>query len=388
MTLAPADEQEAAEILRDASGPFDIVGGGTRPGFGRPRRGARLSTSKHTGVVFHEPAEMTLRARAGTPLAEVEARLAQHGQMLPFEPLDPRPLFGTQGEPTVGGLVATALAGPRRVSAGAVRDNTLGVRLVNGRGEIVASGGRVTKNVTGLDLVKIACGAHGTLGLITEATFKLLPKPRAEATVVIRRLDDAAGVTAMARALASPFSVSGAALIHVGMGREFPRTLLRVEGFEDSVAYRTERLIALLADFGAKHALTGEDSARMWRDIRDAAFLAEPRERAIWRASLKPSDAPAALLALGDTARASLLDYGGGLLWFSTDPTLEAATEVRSALETFAGHVHLIRADAALRERADIFPPLDAVLARLTRGVKASFDPRGLINPGRMYADI
>jgi len=388
VTLAPADEQEAAEILRDASGPFDIVGGGTRPGFGRPRRGARLSTSKLTGVVFHEPAEMTLRARAGTPLAEVEARLAQHGQMLPFEPLDPRPLFGTQGEPTVGGLVATALAGPRRVSAGAVRDNTLGVRLVNGRGEIVASGGRVTKNVTGLDLVKIACGAHGTLGLITEATFKLLPKPRAEATVVIRRLDDAAGVTAMARALASPFSVSGAALIHVGMGREFPRTLLRVEGFEDSVAYRTERLIALLADFGAKHALTGEDSARMWRDIRDAAFLAEPRERAIWRASLKPSDAPAALLALGDTARASLLDYGGGLLWFSTDPTLEAATEVRSALETFAGHVHLIRADAALRERADIFPPLDAVLARLTRGVKASFDPRGLINPGRMYADI
>ena len=388
MTLAPADEQEAAEILRDASGPFDIVGGGTRPGFGRPRRGARLSTAKLGGIVFHEPAEMTLRARAGTPLAEVEARLAQHGQMLPFEPLDPRPLFGTQGEPTVGGLVATALAGPRRVSAGAVRDNTLGVRLVNGRGEIVASGGRVTKNVTGLDLVKIACGAHGTLGLITEATFKLLPKPRAEATVVIRRLDDAAGVTAMARALASPFSVSGAALIHVGMGREFPRTLLRVEGFEDSVAYRTERLIALLADFGAKHALTGEDSARMWRDIRDAAFLAEPRERAIWRASLKPSDAPAALLALGDTARASLLDYGGGLLWFSTDPTLEAATEVRSALETFAGHVHLIRADAALRERADIFPPLDAVLARLTRGVKASFDPRGLINPGRMYADI
>jgi len=388
VTLAPADEREAAEILREGSGPFDIVGGGTRPGFGRPRRGARLSMAKLSGIVFHEPAEMTLRARAGTSLAEVEARLAQHGQMLPFEPLDPRPLFGTQGEPTVGGLVATALAGPRRVSAGAVRDNTLGVRLVNGRGEIVASGGRVTKNVTGLDLVKIACGAHGTLGLITEATFKLLPKPRAEATVVIRRLDDAAGVTAMARALASPFSVSGAALIHVGMGREFPRTLLRVEGFEDSVAYRTERLIALLADFGAKHALTGEDSARMWRDIRDAAFLAEPRERAIWRASLKPSDAPAALLALGDTARASLLDYGGGLLWFSTDPTLEAATEVRSALETFAGHVHLIRADAALRERADIFPPLDAVLARLTRGVKASFDPRGLINPGRMYADI
>jgi glycolate oxidase FAD binding subunit len=388
VSFAPEDESQAAEILRTAQGPFDIAGGGTRSGLGRPRHGARLSTAKLTGVVFHEPAEMTLRARAGTPLAEVEARLAQHGQMLPFEPLDPRALFGTQGEPTVGGLVATALAGPRRFAAGAVRDNTLGVRLVNGRGEIITSGGRVMKNVTGLDLVKLTCGAQGTLGLVTEATFKLLPKPRATATVVIRRLDDARAVAAMARALASPFGVSGAATIHAGMGREWPRTLLRVEGFADSVAYRAERLIALLADFGAKHALDGEDSQRLWRDIRDVAFLAEPRERAIWRASLKPSEAPAALAALGPTARASLMDHGGGLLWFSTDPTLQAAQAARAALENFAGHVHLIRADAALRERAQVFPPLNAALARITRGVKTSFDPHGLINPGRMYADI
>jgi glycolate oxidase FAD binding subunit len=386
--LSPADEREAAEIVAAAQAPLDIVGAGTRASLGRPRRGAHLSTAKLSGVVFHEPAEMTLRARAGTPLAEVEARLAQHGQMLPFEPIDPRVLFGTTAEPTVGGLVATALAGPRRLSAGAVRDNTLGVRLVNGRGEIVASGGRVMKNVTGLDLVKIACGAHGTLGLITEATFKLLPKPRATATVVIRRLDDAQAVAAMARALSSPYGVSGAATIHSGMGREFPRTLLRVEGFEDSVAYRSERLIALLADFGAKHALIGEDSERLWRDIRDVAFLAEPRERAIWRASLKPSDAPAALASLGNTARASLMDQGGGLIWFSTDPTPQAAAAARAALENFAGHVHLIRADEPLRERVDVFPPLTSALARLTRGVKQSFDPRGLFNPGRMYADI
>jgi glycolate oxidase FAD binding subunit len=388
VSFAPADEQEAAEIVRAAQAPFDIEGGGTRAGFGRPRQGARLSTARLTGIVFHEPAEMTLRARAGTPLAEVEARIAQAGQMLPFEPMDPRPLFGTAGEPTVGGLVATALAGPRRISAGAVRDNTLGVRLVNGLGEITSAGGRVMKNVTGLDLVKIACGAHGTLGLITEATFKLLPKPRAEATVVIRRLDDARAAAAMARALGSPYGVSGAATIHAGMGRDWPRTVLRVEGFEDSVAYRAERLIALLADFGAKHALTGEDSARMWRDIRDAAYLADPRERAVWRASLKPSDAPAALAALGETARASQLDHGGGLVWFSTDPTPEAAARVRSALENFAGHVHLIRADAALRERAAIFPPLGGALDRMTRGVKASLDPKTLFNPGRMYADI
>ena len=135
------------------------------------------------------------------------------------------------------------------------------------------------KNVTGLDLVKLICGAHGTLGLVTEATFKLLPKPESEATIVIRRLDDERAVAAMTRALGSPFGVSGAASIGAGMGREFPRTLLRVEGFAESVDYRAERLIALLADLGAKHALRGEESQRLWRAIRDAEFLAEPRER-------------------------------------------------------------------------------------------------------------
>jgi glycolate oxidase FAD binding subunit len=385
---APADELEAAEIVRGANSGLDLAGAGTRT-FGRPAEAAaRLSTARLNGVVFHEPAEMVLRARAGTPVSEVEAALAAHNQMLPFEPMDPRVLYGTEGEPTVGGLVATALAGPRRISAGAVRDNVLGVRLVNGRGEIVSAGGRVTKNVTGLDLVKITCGALGTLGLITEATFKLAPKPRAEATVVIRRLDDAQGVAAMTRALGSPYGVSGAALIHAGMGRDFPRTLLRVEGFEDSVTYRAERLIALLADFGAKHSLTDEDSAKMWRSIRDVEFLAEPRERAVWRASLRPSDAPAALAALGATARASVMDHGGGTLWFSTDPTSESAAAVRAALARFLGHAELIRAPAELRRQIDVFAPLSPALAKLTRGVKQSLDPRSLFNPGRMYSGI
>jgi glycolate oxidase FAD binding subunit len=386
--LAPADEQQAAEIVRAANGPLDIVGGGTRPLGRPPRAGARLSTAGLRGVVFHEPAEMTLRARAGTPLAEIEAALARHRQTLPFEPMDPRPLFGTEGEPTLGGLVATALAGPRRLGAGAVRDNVLGVRFVNGLGEIVSAGGRVMKNVTGLDLVKITCGALGTLGVVTEATLKLAPAPRAEATVVIRRLDDARAVEAMSRALGSPHGVSGAATLHPGMGRERSRTFLRVEGFEDSVSYRAERLIALLGGFGAKHALTGEDSRRLWRAIRDVDFLAEPRERAVWRASLKPSDAPAALAALGATARASLMDHGGGLIWFSTDPTPEAAAAARSALARFPGHAEVIRADAALRARVDVFAPPTPALARLTRGVKLALDPKGLFNPGRMYADI
>jgi glycolate oxidase FAD binding subunit len=387
--LAPADEAEAAEMVRGrARGALDIVGGGTRAGLGRPPEGAGpLSTARLQGIVFHEPAEMVLRAKAGTTLATIDSSLAAHNQILPFEPMDPRVLYGTAGEPTVGGLVATALSGPRRISAGAVRDSLIGLRLVNGRAQAVFSGGRVMKNVTGLDLCKINCGAHGTLGLILEATFKLLPRPEAEATIVIRRLDDAAAVTAMTAALGSPFAVSGAATIHAGMGREFPRTLIRIEGFQDSVDYRAAKLIALLAKFGAKHALTGEKSQRMWRAIRDVEFLAEPRERAIWRVSLKPSLGAECVARLGSVVRDSLLDWGGGLVWLSTDPTEAAAAAVRASVAGLGGDTTLMRAPDALRAR-DVFEPLSPALARLTKGVKASFDPEGIFNAGRMYAGI
>jgi glycolate oxidase FAD binding subunit len=387
--LAPADEAEAAEMVRGRGrGALDIVGGGTRVGLGRPPEGAgALSTARLQGIVFHEPAEMVLRAKAGTSLATIEASLAAHNQILPFEPMDPRALYGTSGEPTVGGLVATGLSGPRRISAGAVRDSLIGLRLVNGRGQVVFSGGRVMKNVTGLDLCKINCGAHGTLGLILEATFKLLPRPEAESTIVIRRLDDAAAVAAMTAALGSPFAVSGAATIHAGMGREFPRALIRIEGFQESVDYRAEKLIALLADFGAKHALTGEKSQRLWRAIRDVEFLAEPRERAIWRISLKPSTGAECLARLAGVARDSLLDWGGGLVWLSTDPTEAAAATVRASVAALGGHATLMRAPDALRAR-DVFEPLAPELERLTKGVKASFDPEGTFNAGRMYAGI
>ncbi len=386
--FAPADDAEAAEFVR-AGGALDIAGGGTRAGFGRPFAAPRrLSTAKLRGIVFHEPAEMTLRARAGTRVAEIEAVLAAKGQMLPFEPMDPRELYGSTGEPTVGGLVATALAGPRRISAGGVRDSVLGLKFINGAGEILTSGGRVTKNVTGLDLVKIQCGAHGTLALILEATFKLLPAPRAEATVVIRRIDDAAAVAAMAAALGSPYFVTAAATIHAGMGREFPRTLLRVEGFEDSVKHRAERLIERLAGFGAKHALWGEASAKMWRAIRDASFLAEPRDRAVWRVSVKPSQGAELVAALGALVHVSLLDGGGGLVWLTTDPSEKAALELREIAAKLGGHATLMRAPDDLRERLDVFEPMTAGLARLTRGVKASLDPEAKFNPGRMYAGV
>jgi len=389
--FAPVDASEAAEIVRDLKGrvTLDIEGGGTRSGFGRPREGVRrLTTAKLNRLVFHEPAEMILRAEAGAPLSLIEASLAEHNQMLPFEPLDPRPLWRSVGEPTVGGLVATALAGPRRINAGAVRDSLIGLQFVNGEGEILSAGGRVMKNVTGLDLVKIQCGAHGTLGLLVEATFKLLPRPETEATIVMRRLDDVKALAALSRALGSPFGVSGAASIHAGMGRDFPRALIRVEGFSDSVAYRVERLQALLAEFDPRHVLQVEDSRRLWRSVRDLEFIAEAPERAIWRVSVRPSQGAELIEALGAVALASQFDWGGGLIWIATDPTGAAAEALRAAAKVRGGHATLMRADDRLRSRLEVFEPLDDFWRAQTRKLKLSLDPHGLFNPGRMYADL
>jgi glycolate oxidase FAD binding subunit len=390
--LRPASEGDAAAMVRDARARkrrIDIVGGGTRSGLGRPRRGAAdISTAALSGIVFYEPAEMVICAQAGTPVGAIEAALDKAGQVLPFEPMDHRALYGSQGEPTIGGIVAGNVSGPRRISAGAARDSLIGVRLVNGAGEIVKNGGRVMKNVTGLDLVKLSCGAHGTLGLLTEATLKLLPKPERQATIVIRRLGDKSAIDAMTRALGSPYFVSGAAHLSAGMGREFPRTFLRVEGLSESVEYRTGKLLELLGQAGARHALEGPDSARLWRAVRDAEYLAEPRDNAVWRISTAPSHGADFVARLGPIALNYFYDWGGGLVWASTAPTPEACIALRSTLAPFGGHATLMRAPDSLRAAMDVFAPLSAPLMRITRGLKESFDPDGVLNSGRMYANL
>jgi glycolate oxidase FAD binding subunit len=390
--ISPASEAEAAQFVLEARAKgrkLDIVGGGTRVGLGRPAcADLKLSTTQMSGIVFYEPAEMVICAQAGTPVRQIEALIAQRGQMLPFEPMDHCPLYGSEGEPTIGGLVAGNISGPRRISAGAARDALIGLRLVNGGGELIKSGGRVMKNVTGLDLVKLNCGAHGTLGLVTQATFKLLPKPECEASIVIRRLEDKRAIEALSIALGSPFGVSGAAHISAGMGREFPRTFLRIEGFRASVDYRIASLLALLEPFGAKHALEDEYSERIWRAVGDAAFLAAPGEHAVWRVSLAPSRAADFMAKLGPAALAHFYDWGGGLVWLSSEASASAAAAIRAALAPFGGHATLVRAPVELRAAIDVFQPLSAPLMQITKGVKASFDPNGLFNFGRMYRGV
>jgi glycolate oxidase FAD binding subunit len=390
--LTPERESEVEQIVRSAAADkakLDIVGGDTRRGLGRPRAGERrLSSAGLSGIVFYAPEEMTICAKAGAPIETIEAALAERNQILPFEPMRPRALWGANGKPTIGGMAATNLSGPRRLVAGAIRDSVLGLKIVNGLGQTVRCGGRVMKNVTGLDLTKLNCGAHGTLGVVTEATIKVAPKPEVETTLVIPHLDDVRSVAAMTRALGSPYGVSGAAWLAPGMGDDGSRTLLRIEGFEDSVDHRLRQLVATLDEFGQASTLTDEDSTNVWRAIRDADFIAEPRNRVVWRVSLAPSEAASFVARLGDDALARYYDWGGGLVWIATAESETAAASVRRALAPANGHATLMRASEQLRTQAAVFQPPSDLELRLARGVKASFDPGGVLNFGRMYAGM
>ena len=363
--MRPGDENELAEMIRDAAGPFSIKGGGTR-GLA-PQAGAVLETGGLSGITLYEPGALTLVARAGTSLAEVEAALTAEGQRLPFEVPDLRGLLARGGGSTIGGVMAENASGPRRVQAGAARDSLLGVRMVDGRGAIIRNDGRVMKDVTAYDLVKLMAGSRGTLGVLTEVALKVLPAPEAQATLALAGLDDRAAVSALSAALGSPYEVTGAA--HwPGQG-----TFLRIEGFAASVAYRAERLAALLARFGAVDRVAG---AGPWAAIRDVAPFAGAAGD-VWRLSVKPSEAPGIIARTG--AEAHLLDWGGGLIWLLLAP----GTDLRARLGGFAGHATRLRATDPADGIAPLHPEA-APVAALSRALRAQFDPRGLFNPGLM----
>lgn len=367
--MQPMNEADLAEAVRGAPGPLVVRGGGTRP-IGRPVVGDVLSVAGLSGIALYEPGALTLVAAAGTPLAEVEAALAAEGQRLPFEPMDHRGLLGTGGEPTLGGMVAANASGPRRLQAGACRDSLIGVRFVDGTGTVVKNGGRVMKNVTGYDLVKVLAGSFGTLGVLSEVAFKVLPAPESAATLVVAGCDPARAVAAMAAAMGSPYDVSGAGWLADG------RALVRVEGLAASVAYRARALAQVLGAFGLVTELAREETLALWRALRDVAPF-HGRAGDVWRVSVKPSDAPGVIARSGAEA---VMDWAGGLVWLLTP----VGIDLRALLGDFAGHATLIRASAATRARIAPFHPEPAAVAALSRGIRARFDPRGILNPGLM----
>ncbi len=369
--MTPRSEEELAAMIVAARGPLAVQGGGTR---GFAGAGDELSSAGLSGIDLYEPGALTLVARAGTPVAEIEAALAGENQRLAFEPMDHRALLGTTGQPTIGGVMAANVSGPRRIAVGAARDFALGVRFVDGSGRIVKNGGRVMKNVTGYDLVKLMCGSFGTLGVLSEVAMKVLPKPETQASLVIGTADVGQAVAALARGLGSPFEVTGAAFL------PDRGAVVRIEGFEASVSYRLGALHAVLGGFGDIERLDAEASQSLWQSVRDVQRFAE-RAGDVWRISVKPSDAPSVVAALPEGAE-YLLDWGGGLIWV----LCAERTDLRAGIAPFAGHATLVRADAQTRAQLGVFQPEAPALGALTNGVRARFDPRGLLNARRTLA--
>lgn len=400
--LAPRDAADVLQIVKQAvedDAPLGIVGHGSKRGYGRPVQTSRtLDLSALAGITLYEPAELVLRAAAGTPLTIIRAALAAERQMLAFDPGDWGPLYGVEpGRGTIGGVISTNLSGPRRIKAGAARDHILGFSAVNGRGETFKAGGRVMKNVTGYDLPKLMTGAFGTLAVLTEITVKVLPAPETVRTLLIAGLSDDKAVQAMCHALGSAHEVAAAAHLPVrSAARSVPVvaaagravTALRLEGPEPSTAYRLSALRESLASFGENVALDSAESETFWNALRDLKpFVNEP-SGPLWRISVPPTEAPRLVSALSSRLDFDhLYDWGGGLIWLALRSLVQPAAEViRAALPT--GHATLIRADAAVRAQVPVFQPQASAVAELTRRIKESFDPLHLLNPGRMQAGL
>ncbi|MBV9556331.1 MAG: glycolate oxidase subunit GlcE [Pseudolabrys sp.] len=399
----PSAVTEIGEIVTWAAAekePLEIVGGGSKRRLGRPEAAKHaLDVSGISGIIDYEPSELVLTARAGTTMAEIEAQLSAHHQMLAFEPPDWRDLLASEGEPTLGGVVACNLAGPRRVRAGAPRDHFLGFSAVNGWGDAWKAGGRVVKNVTGYDMGKLQAGSYGTLSVLTELSVKVLPAPETSCSLVWTGLADQSAITALANALNSPHEVSAAAHLPAEMaarskvadvsGLGANATVVRLEGFRPSVEYRAGALEQML---GPAVRLQASASTALWREIASVQPLLEHTDSIIWRVCPTPSAAPDTLRSVQQRLGSArgFFDWGGGLLWLDLDPAKAGAdcgaASVRAAVqEAGGGHATLVRAPDPAREAVPVFEPLPPALDALTRRVKAGFDPQGVLNPGRMY---
>jgi glycolate oxidase FAD binding subunit len=404
-TLKVRDIKDVEEVVRAAVAseqPLEVIGHGSKRAIGHPMAtNAVLDVSVLNAVTSYEPNELIITVQAGAPLADVQSLIDTKNQQFAFEPMDTSVLLGTAGAGTIGGMIGAGLAGPRRIKAGGARDHLLGAHAVSGFGDSFKTGGRVVKNVTGYDLCKLLAGSWGTLAVMTEVTLKVMPKPEAERTLVLRGLDDVAANKAMTAALGSPFDVSGAAhlpgsALRSGTGALAglaasgqPITLVRLEGISASAAHRAASLSLTLSSYGAVDSLADDASAAIWNALRDVVpFAANGVLGAwpVWRIVCPPAAGGALGLALSRATGGDVIyDWGGGLIWAALPPSANAqAVLVRGQVEAIGGHATLIRATEDVRRAIDVFQPQPAGLAALGERVRASFDPRSILNRGRM----
>jgi glycolate oxidase FAD binding subunit len=404
-TLKVRDAKDVEQVVRAAVAseqPLEIVGHGSKRLVGQPMAtNALLDLTELNAVVAYEPNELIITVQAGAPLADLLSLIDSKNQQFAFEPMNISALLGTPEIGTVGGMIGAGLAGPRRIKAGGARDHLLGAHAVSGFGDSFKAGGKVVKNVTGYDLCKLLAGSWGTLAVMTEVTLKVMPRPESERTLLLRGLDDVTANRAMTAALGSPFDVSGAA--HVpnsafraatsGLGdlglAQAAVTMLRLEGITSSAAHRAAALAGVLASFGPAEILQDAASAAIWSAVRDVRpFAANGALGAwpVWRIVCPPAAGGALGQALArDTGGDVLYDWGGGLIWAALPPKPDAqATLVRQRVNAVGGHATLIRASEQVRRNVDVFHPQQAGLAGLSERVRHSFDPKNILNRGRM----
>jgi glycolate oxidase FAD binding subunit len=399
----PKQVEEAVAWALAQGKTLEVIGHGTKRMIGRAAQwDATLDLSGLKGVTLYEPEELVLSAKAGTPLTEIKALVAERHQELAFEPMDYGPLLGSApGCGTIGGAIAANLSGPRRIKAGAARDHLLGFTAVSGRGETFKSGGRVVKNVTGYDLCKLLAGSWGTLAAMTDVTLKVLPRAETEQTILVLGLDAANAAKVMAAAMGSFADVSAAAHLPAASAAEVVEagsagasaTALRLEGVAPSVAQRKTVLEKLLGPFGTLATLEDAASRAIWQAIRDATPFAAATARGghdIWRISTAPTRGADLGRTLGEKAGGEMIyDWAGGLVWAALPRSDDAhAGLVQATVVQVGGHATLIRAPAAVRAKVEVFTPEPAPLAALTQRVRKGFDPQGVLNPGRMWAGV
>ena len=404
-TLKVRDARDVEEVVRAAIAggqPLEIIGHGSKRSIGQPMAtNALLDLSSLNAVTSYEPNELIITVQAGAPLADVKSLIDSKNQQFAFEPIDTAPLLGTPSLGTIGGMIGAGLAGPRRIKAGGARDHLLGAHGVSGFGDSFKAGGRVVKNVTGYDLCKLLAGSWGTLAVMTEVTLKVMPRPESERTIVLRGLDDVTANRAMTAGLGSPFDVSGAAhlpnsalradsnaLAGLGSTREAV-TLLRLEGISASAAHRAAALGKLLAPFGAAQMIEDAASAGVWSAVRDVIPFAASGALGtwpVWRIVCPPASGGALGEQLArDTGGEVIYDWGGGLIWAALPQKPDAqAALVRQRINVVGGHATLVRASAEVRRNVDVFHPQPAGVAALSERVRQGFDPKNILNRGRM----
>jgi glycolate oxidase FAD binding subunit len=405
-TLRVRDAADVEQVVRSALAseqPLEIIGHGSKRLIGQPMAtNALLDLSALHAVKAYEPNELIITVEAGAPLADVLSLIDSKNQQFAFEPVNTSLLLGTPDIGTIGGMIGAGLAGPRRIKAGAARDHLLGAHAVSGFGDSFKAGGKVVKNVTGYDLCKLLAGSWGTLAVMTEVTLKVMPRPESERTLALRGLDDIAANRAMTAALGSPFDVSGAAHLPnsafraaagSGLGDlgspQQAVTLLRLEGITASVVHRATSLGAVLAPFGAVEFFEDAASAAIWSSVRDVQpFAANGTLGAwpVWRIVCPPASGGALGQALArDTGGDVFYDWGGGLIWAALPPKPDAqAALVRERVNAVGGHATLLRAAEQVRRHVDVFHPQQGGLAALSERVRHSFDPKNILNRGRL----